>query len=129
MGWDVTLRCQDEIDSTKLFQQVELFPMGFQHPLYQEIAQHAGMRYFSMQSDETEPSWFVHCSVNPECRSIDCRPRLGDFNYMQCLLRMDIEDGKCRVMLRQQLVQVRISQGVADAPLFGDCNTLFGGGH
>lgn len=81
--------------------------MGFENLLYQEISQSLGVRYFSMQSNETHPSWVVYDWTYPSCKSVDC-PQLGDFNYMQCLLGMDVQDLTCRKVLRQQRIKVRV---------------------
>ncbi len=92
----------------KLFPQtqVEVFPMGFENLLYQGIANHLGLRYFSIQANETHPSWIEYDWMYTRCKSVADCPQLGDFNYLQCLLTMDAQDKTCRKVLRQQRIKV-----------------------
>lgn len=86
--------------------QVEIFPVGFENLLYQGIAQHHQLRYFSMHANATHHLWIHFDWLKSPCGSVEC-PALGGFNYLQCLVTLDTQDTTCRKVLRQQRVQVR----------------------
>ena len=81
--------------------------MGFAIPLYQAIAQHQHLRYFSMHGNATQLSWFEGCTESKD-GGVQCPQH--DFNFVECLLTLNLDDSNCRKVLRQQRVQVRLAR-------------------